>query len=196
MRQLGETFVHVRPQPGGGYGFFVGPGFSFDARTGYLHRKIAQTSPQYLNEEGEEDINVQGELFVAPGSRNAIRLRPLTSDKIMDSTGTTSNVADTQRRILAAIATASAQIATLQTTVAALVSSPIRARGTATLVAGTVTVLTANVTSGDLIYLQRVTPGGVIGDLTYSTIVDGVSFDINSDSALDTSTANWMVVSP
>lgn len=69
------------------------------------------------------------------------------------------------------------------------------AQGTATLVDGAVTVSTAAVRTGSKILLTRNTPGGTVGDLSapVASIVDGTSFDIDSDSATDTSTVNWFI---
>ena len=65
-----------------------------------------------------------------------------------------------------------------------------KASGSATLVGGTVTVLSSSVASGDSIQLTRTASGGVPGFpvVTYSA---GVSFTITSTSALDTSTFKW-----
>lgn len=77
--------------------------------------------------------------------------------------------------------------------------------GTATLVAGTVTVATTAVNTGDLIFLTLNTPGGGTNGVGYSapvaSIVDGTSFVINAVSATggalvntDVSTVNWYIV--
>lgn len=69
--------------------------------------------------------------------------------------------------------------------------------GVATLVAGTVTVLTPLVHTGDNIVLSVIQFGGNPGTLSYS-IVDGVSFTINSLSSppnTDTSTISWTIIS-
>lgn len=67
--------------------------------------------------------------------------------------------------------------------------------GAATLVAGTVTVATTAVATGDRIFLTRATTGGTVGHLSY-TISNGVSFTINSTSNTETSTINWEIVKP
>ena len=64
-------------------------------------------------------------------------------------------------------------------------------RGTVTLVAGTATVLTDSVNTGDTVFLSvsnAVNPGF----LSYS-IVDGVSFTITSSNAADVSTLSYMI---
>jgi hypothetical protein len=66
--------------------------------------------------------------------------------------------------------------------------------GTATLVAGTVTVNTTAMTATALLFTQRKTAGGTVGFQVTYTQVNGTSFTINSDSALDTSTFSWMIV--
>jgi len=75
--------------------------------------------------------------------------------------------------------------------------------GTATLVAGTVTVLTADVLDTDTILVTLNTPGGTTGthySVPVASIVDGTSFVINAvDTAgdvvnTDTSTINWALV--
>ena len=67
-------------------------------------------------------------------------------------------------------------------------------RGTATLVAGTVTVSTAAVESGSFILYARKTAGGTLGDLSLGTVTAGTSFVINSSSGSDTSTVNWAIL--
>lgn len=68
--------------------------------------------------------------------------------------------------------------------------------GTATLVAGTVTVATTAVTASSIIFISRNTPGGTVGDLSVpsGSIVAATSFDIASDSNTDTSTVNWWII--
>lgn len=68
--------------------------------------------------------------------------------------------------------------------------------GTATLVAGTVTVATTRVTASSIIQVTRNTPGGVVGDLSVpvASIVAATSFVINSANVGDTSTVNWTLV--
>jgi len=65
--------------------------------------------------------------------------------------------------------------------------------GTAVLVAGTVTVNTAEVTDSN-IRLTRILVGGTLGHLSVGTITAGTSFVINSSSATDTSTILWEIV--
>lgn len=68
--------------------------------------------------------------------------------------------------------------------------------GTATLVAGTVTVNTTAVTSSSKIFLTDATTGALtnIGTPTVGTIVNGTSFVINSSNILDTSNINWFII--
>jgi hypothetical protein len=65
--------------------------------------------------------------------------------------------------------------------------------GRAVLVAGTVTVTTNEVLTGDNIVLSRVVAGGTHGDLTVGTITNVTSFVINSNNAADTSTVYWEI---
>lgn len=67
--------------------------------------------------------------------------------------------------------------------------------GTATLVAGTVTVSNTSVTANSRIFLSRNTTGGTTGHLS-TTIVAGTSFTINSSNALDTSVVAWLLIEP
>lgn len=67
--------------------------------------------------------------------------------------------------------------------------------GTVTLVAGTKVVANANIGTTSRMFFQRHTAGGTVGDITY-TQIDFTSFTVNSSSALDTSTLNWMIVTP
>ncbi|BAU40202.1 hypothetical protein [Ralstonia phage RSP15] len=68
--------------------------------------------------------------------------------------------------------------------------------GTATLVAGVVTVNTTAVNANSKIFVSRNTPGGTVGNLYAQTadIVAGTSFKITSSSNTDTSTVNWFIV--
>lgn len=68
--------------------------------------------------------------------------------------------------------------------------------GTATLVAGTVTVSTTVVATGSIIMVSCNTPGGTQGILSapVASIVNGTSFVINSSNAADTSTVNWWII--
>lgn len=66
--------------------------------------------------------------------------------------------------------------------------------GNATLVAGTVTVSTTAVKTASIVMLTRKTSGGTIGTAITYTISNGVSFTINSDNILDTSTFSWLIV--
>lgn len=65
--------------------------------------------------------------------------------------------------------------------------------GQVTLVGGTATVNTTAITATALLFLQQITPGGVVGFTSY-TQVNGTSFTINSSSVADTSTYNWLIV--
>ena len=66
--------------------------------------------------------------------------------------------------------------------------------GTATLVAGTVTVSTTAALTASLIYVTVKTPGGTQGFLSAPTITNATSFVINSTSATETSVVNWWVI--
>ena len=65
--------------------------------------------------------------------------------------------------------------------------------GIEVLVGGTVTVLDPAITATSLINVQHETLGGTPGALFISAKVVGVSFDITSTSALDTSTVAYQV---
>jgi hypothetical protein len=67
--------------------------------------------------------------------------------------------------------------------------------GTATLVAGTVTVNNTSVTATTRIFISRSTTGGTVGTLS-TTQIASTSFTINSSSATDTSTVNWLLIEP
>ncbi len=64
-------------------------------------------------------------------------------------------------------------------------------RGTVTLVAGTVTVLTDAVNTGDTIFTSLITAVNP-GFISYS-IVDGVSFTLTSSNGADASTLSYMI---
>lgn len=66
--------------------------------------------------------------------------------------------------------------------------------GTATLVAGTVTVSTTAITTNSKVFLTCAAVGGAQGMLSVDNIVNGVSFDIVSSDVADTSDVNWLIV--
>lgn len=68
--------------------------------------------------------------------------------------------------------------------------------GVAVLVAGTKTVATTSVKTGDRVILTRQLTGGTVGHLTLGTIVNNTSFVIDSSSSSDTSTIYWVIVRP
>lgn len=205
MPQFADNFVHVREMPGGGFGFFVGPGLGFDLRTGYLTRKLSKNGPLFTDENGEESVRVGTGMRIATGSPPSIVALPSRADAIpSDAVEGAANVLDGLRRLAALILAAQADIdiaetdiGALNSLVSAIVSSPIRAKGTTTLSGGSKTVSTANVTSGDLILLTYGATSGTPGALSYGNIVDSTSFDITSSTGmLDNSDVTWMVVSP
>jgi len=65
--------------------------------------------------------------------------------------------------------------------------------GTATLVAGTVTINNNTITANTRIFLTVSTAGGTQGFLS-TTRVNGTSFTINSTNAADTSIVQWLLV--
>lgn len=68
--------------------------------------------------------------------------------------------------------------------------------GTATLVAGTVTVSNVKVTANSRIFLTSQVDGGTPGFLRVSGRSAGVSFTITSSSGTDTSTVAWLIIEP
>ena len=66
--------------------------------------------------------------------------------------------------------------------------------GTTPLVGGTALITTDQVASTSLIFLTNASPAGTPGILSYGSIIDGVSFVINSTSATDTSSVNWWII--
>lgn len=64
----------------------------------------------------------------------------------------------------------------------------------AVLVAGTVTVNTTAVATGDTIFVSCTAAGGTQGIVRTSAIVNGTSFTLTSSSALDTSTYSWFIM--
>jgi hypothetical protein len=67
--------------------------------------------------------------------------------------------------------------------------------GTATLVAGTVTVLDTNIVAGSRIFVNRQTDGGTHGDSYSITRVAGTSFTITSKLGTDVQTGDTSIVS-
>jgi hypothetical protein len=73
--------------------------------------------------------------------------------------------------------------------------------GSATLVAGTVTVADTNIVAGSRIFVNRQTDGGTIGDSYSITRIAGTSFTVTSKTAnttatLDTSTVSYLIINP
>lgn len=68
--------------------------------------------------------------------------------------------------------------------------------GQAVLVGGTVTVSNSSVTASTRIFLSRQVAGGTLGHLSVGTVTASTSFVINSSSATDTSTINWLLIEP
>jgi len=66
--------------------------------------------------------------------------------------------------------------------------------GRVTLVAGQATVYDSRVRDDTNIFITRQSPGGTIDWLTISARTSGVSFNISSNSALDTSVVAWMML--
>jgi hypothetical protein len=69
-----------------------------------------------------------------------------------------------------------------------------RLSGSDVLAAGTVTITTGEILTGDTVQVGRLTAGGTLGHLSLGTIVNRTSFVINSSSATDTSTVAWEIV--
>lgn len=69
-------------------------------------------------------------------------------------------------------------------------------QGTATLVAGTVTVSNTSVTANSRILLTVQTPGGTVGAVYVSARTAGTSFTITSTSGTDTSTVAYEIIEP
>ena len=198
------SFVSMRPQPGGGAGFPIGAGLDL-TRDGRLHLLFAPDGPLYVNERGEINIRVGTGMRIATGSPPSIVALPAQAGAIeSDAVEGAANVLDGLRRLAALILAAQGEIDIAQTDIGALnsallaiVSSPIKARGSTTLSGGSKTVATANVATGDLIFLTYGAVSGTPGALNYGNISDGVSFDITSSTGvLDDSDVVWMVISP
>lgn len=68
--------------------------------------------------------------------------------------------------------------------------------GVATLVGGTVTVNTDQITADSLVVLTHKTPGGTPGALRVSARTAGTSFAITSTSGTDTSVVSWFIIEP
>lgn len=71
---------------------------------------------------------------------------------------------------------------------------PFEISGTATLVAGTVTVNTTAVDSNSIILLTHQNASGTIGVLSVGTIIANTSFVIDSSNSSDTSDIGWVII--
>lgn len=76
------------------------------------------------------------------------------------------------------------------------VGGTITAKGTAVLVAGTVTVNTAAATNTAIILLTAQNNGGTVGSLSVSARVAATSFTVLSTNVLDTSTVGYLIFEP
>lgn len=68
--------------------------------------------------------------------------------------------------------------------------------GRATLIGGTIVVLTSKVTANSEIFITSNVDGGTNGFVRVSARTAGTSFTITSSSATDTSTVSWLIVEP
>lgn len=73
-------------------------------------------------------------------------------------------------------------------------TSGVLAKGQATLVAGVATVATSAIASNSIVLLSCAAASATVGLLHVAAIVPGVSFNIQSTSADDTSTVNWGIL--
>lgn len=67
-------------------------------------------------------------------------------------------------------------------------------KGTATLVAGTVSVTLPSVDTGTVVLVSRLVPGGTVGHLSVPAINSGSGFTITSSSVSDTSSIAWLAL--
>lgn len=95
------------------------------------------------------------------------------------------------------ISTGASTIDTVKTTNLKMLSTGTKpVVGTASLVAGTVTVSTTAIKANSIVFMTNKTNGGTPSmDRTY-TITAGTSFTVTSANILDTSTFGWMIVTP
>jgi hypothetical protein len=75
-----------------------------------------------------------------------------------------------------------------------LTSGTNKSAGSLILFGGSKEIFTNLVTSNSLIYFTHKTSGGTIGNSINYTINPGVSFTLNSDNILDTSTFVWFII--
>jgi len=66
--------------------------------------------------------------------------------------------------------------------------------GTAALVAGTVSVSLSSVSTGTIVLVSRLVPGGTVGHLSVPTVSNGTGFTIASTSVSETSTVAWLAI--
>jgi len=66
--------------------------------------------------------------------------------------------------------------------------------GTAALVAGTVSVSLSSVSTGTIVIVSRLVPGGTVGHLSVPTVSNGTGFTIASTSVSETSTVAWLAI--
>jgi hypothetical protein len=75
-----------------------------------------------------------------------------------------------------------------------LAAMPGLKQGTATLVAGTVSVTLASVGTSTVVLVSRLVPGGTLGSLSVPVVTAGSGFTVSSSSAGETSTVSWLAV--
>jgi hypothetical protein len=75
-----------------------------------------------------------------------------------------------------------------------LAGIPAIRQGTATLVAGTVSVSLSSTGSSTVVLVSRQAPGGTLGSLSVPVITAGSGFTITSSSGSETSSVGWVAV--
>lgn len=112
--------------------------------------------------------------------------------------GAAAESAEALEGLLSAAVTAasSGDAAAAQATADAAVPLASVQTGADTLVAGAVTIASANITAGSVIVPIRDRELGTPGDLTIDTVVPGApgSFNIQSSNGADVSTVHWLVI--
>ena len=83
---------------------------------------------------------------------------------------------------------------TLTTHDAQLQGIPVMRRGTATLVAGTVTVTLPSVGSSSVVLVTRQAPSGTLGHLSVPSVNPGSGFTVTSSSGGDNSVVSYLVL--
>lgn len=155
-------------------------------------REVVQIDSGSIGEHVMENIHApSGAIEIIGSANNTVRNCDIGTLKFNFSGATLNNVIE--RNKIGAVTPGSSVMSSQKWSENYSVPAGYETSGTATLVAGAVTVNNNIVPSGANISLHRQSVGGAAGHLSIGTITPGTSFEISSSSGSDTSTIFWKI---